>query len=229
VLGKRIVDTFRAHASLLSFRTPRQSYVKTNMTSVSDAKVLGGIGSILVLLVAVPSIGWLLGIAGFIMTLIAVDRISKAVSDKKIYDNMLGAVILAIGAVGVAAVTIVGTIYHIIGLGSFVGSRFVLPAVVSGSTFFGIAALAIGGIIAVYALLVTSAVFLRRSYNSVGQKLNIRTFETAGLLYLIGAATAIVGVGLILIFIAEILLAVSFFSIPEQPTTPQVQTANIVG
>ena len=53
-------------------------------------------------------------------------------------------------------------------------------------------------------------------------------FETAGLLYLIGAATAIIGIGFVLILVAEILLAVSFFSISEQPKVPQANQAQTV-
>lgn len=197
------------------------------MTSISDAKVLGGIGSLLVLLTPVPNIGWLLGIAGLVMTLIAVDRVSKVVGDRKIYDSMFTAVILAIGAVGVGAVTVVGAIYHVLSMGSFVGSRFVFASPVHPADFFGVASIVVAGIIAVYALLVSSAVFVRRSFSSIGKRLNIGSFETAGLLYLIGAATAIVLVGFVLIFIAEIMLAVSFFSIPEQGAVPpntQAQT-----
>jgi len=47
------------------------------MTSLSEAKVFGGIGSILVLLTAVPSVGPLFGIAGFIMILLAINNISQ--------------------------------------------------------------------------------------------------------------------------------------------------------
>jgi len=41
-------------------------------------------------------------------------------------------------------------------------------------------------------------------------------FRTTGLLFLIGAATLIVLVGFVILFIAAILQIVAFFSIPEQ-------------
>lgn len=202
------------------------------MAMLSDAKVLGGVGSILVLFTIVPSFGWLLGIAGLVMILIAVSRVSQIAGDKTIYDNMLTAVVLAIGAVAVGAVTVVGAIYHVLDMGTFTGSRFVFGAPIHPGDVFGLAAVVIGGLLAVWALLVSSAVFVRRSFRSIGAKLNIGNFETAGLLYLIGAATAVVGVGFILIFISVIMLAVSFFSIPEQPAVPpgnQVQTMATTG
>src|SRR5579862_267517 len=169
------------------------------MASLSDAKVLGGIGAILILLTALPSIGWLLGIAGFVMVLLAVSNISQIVNDKKIYDNMRTAVILAVGAIAVGTVTVAGAVYHVLGTGSFIGSKFVLSTTITPSDWLGVAVIIIGGLLGVEAFLVASAVFVRRSFNSIGSKLSIKTFETAGLLYLIGAATAIVGIGFILI------------------------------
>jgi uncharacterized membrane protein len=200
--------------------------LKSKMTAISEAKALGGTGAILVLLTGVPSVGWLLGIAGFVMILLAVKNISQVVSDKTIYSNMLKAVILGIGAIGVGTVTVVGAIYHVLGMGSFVGSKFMLPSSLPVGDWIGLAIAVAGGLLAVWALLVASAVFVRKSYKSMATTLGVKTFETAGFLYLIGAATAIIGVGLLIILVAEILLAVSFFSIQEQrvPSENQVQT-----
>ena len=57
---------------------------------------------------------------------------------------------------------------------------------------------------------------MKRSYDTIGTRLNIGMFHTTGLLYLIGAATFILGVGILIIIVAEILQIVAFFSIPEQ-------------
>ena len=151
------------------------------------------------------------------MILLAIKNISQVVGEKSIYSNTLVAVVLAIGGVVVGAVTIVGSIYHFLSLGSFVGSHFVLPSHIAPSNFFGLAVAAVAGVLVIWALLVSSAIFLRRSYNSIATKLNVHMFETAGLLYLIGAATAIIVIGFPILLIAQILLAVAFFSIAEQP------------
>ena len=199
------------------------------MSSISDAKVLGGIGAILVLLAAVPNVGWLLGIAGFVMILLAIRNVSQAVGDNKIYNNMLTAVILGIGAIAVGTVTVVGAVFHVLEMGSFVGSHFVLAPHIAVGDWFGLAVTVVGGLLAVWGLLVASVVFVRRSYGSMASKLNVKMFDTAGLLYLIGAATTIIGVGFFVILVAEILLAVSFFSIAEQPGIAKVQPAIITG
>jgi len=198
------------------------------MTSLSDAKTLGGIGAILVLFTAVPNIGWILGIVVLVIILVAINNISQVVNDKKIYNNMLTAVILTIGAIVVGTVTAIGAIYHVIGMGSFVGSKFVLAPNITTGDWIGLAIAIIGGVLAVEGFLVISAVFVRRSYKSVASKLNIKMFETAGLLYLIGAATAIIGIGFVLILIAEILLAVSFFSISEQSRVTQANQVQTI-
>jgi uncharacterized membrane protein len=192
------------------------------MTS-TDAKVLGGIGSLLILLTAVPNVGWVLGIAGFAMTLIAIRKISREYNDKEIWRNMLVAVTLAIGAIATGVITAVGGIFRVLSMGSFVGTKFVLSPGVTSGDWLGLAIVVIGGLLAMWGLLVASGIFVRRSYRSVASKVNVKMFGTAGLLYLIGAATAIVGVGFVLILVAEILLAVSFFSIPEDkvPVTNQ--------
>ncbi len=181
-----------------------------------DAKVLGGIGSIFVLLGVVPNVGWILGIAGLVMILLAIYDISKAVNERKIYDNMLKAIAFGVGALAVGAVTVVSVVSKVLSVVSFVGGKFVLSSGIAVGSWLGIIGIAAVGFIAVEALLIVSAVFVRRTYDVLGNKLNVGRFKTAGLLYLIGAATTVVGVGFALIFVAEILMVLSFFSIRSE-------------
>jgi hypothetical protein len=66
------------------------------MASLSQAKTLGGVGSILVLLGAVPSVGFILAIVGFIMILVAVKNVSETLSEPKIFNDMIISVLMAI-------------------------------------------------------------------------------------------------------------------------------------
>jgi uncharacterized membrane protein len=200
-----------------------------SVSSLKDAKVLGVVGSIMVLLTPIPTFGWVLGIAGLVLVLLAIRDISKVVGDRSIFDNMVKSVLLAIGAIAVAAVTVAGVVYRVLGIGSFVGSTFVFPSSVPVADYFGLALIVAGGLVAIWAILTVSAVFVRRSYKSMADKLNVKRFETAGKFYLIGAATSIIGVGLILVFVAEILQAISFLSITEnQQTAPVMQQTPVV-
>jgi Predicted membrane protein len=73
------------------------------VTTLSQAKAMGGVGSILVLLSFVPSVGFVLGIVGLVLVLIAVKQISDAVKDREIFNNVLMAVILQVVGIGILA------------------------------------------------------------------------------------------------------------------------------
>ncbi len=53
----------------------------------------------------------------------------------------------------------------------------------------------------------------------------MNAFRTTALIFLIGAALLIIGIGAILIFVAGILQIVAFFSIPDQMPQPAMATA----
>ncbi|MCJ2532148.1 MAG: DUF996 domain-containing protein, partial [Candidatus Thermoplasmatota archaeon] len=75
------------------------------MASLSRTRTLGSVGSILILLTVVPGIGFALGLAGFLLVLLAVKQIAAEVPGKGIFRNMLYAVIVVIVAI-VATVTL---------------------------------------------------------------------------------------------------------------------------
>lgn len=199
------------------------------MASLSQAKTYGGVGSILVLLAAVPGVGWILAIAGFVLTLVAVKNISELVRDPSIWSDMLISIVITIVGIVIGAFILLGTLFRFMGLNGLTfadfGSNF-NPNTVSTGDWVGLVTWAILGIAVIWILLTVSGVFLRRGYNKIGAALNINMFRTAGLLFLIGAATTILLVGFIILPIAMILLIVAFFSInentpvPTQPSTP---------
>ncbi len=140
---------------------------------------------------------------------------------------MLIAVILAIAGIVVLAVVVLGAIFSMLGMGYLSGGLTTLSpnfhSFQNGVVPTNIVGLIVGlllGLAAVWVIYIVSAFFLRRSFSSIGRGLNVGLFGTAGLLYLIGAALTIILVGLLVIFVAEILLVVAFFSIPDQPPQP---------
>ncbi len=197
------------------------------MGSLVQAKSLGGIGSLLLVLSVIPSAGPILGIIGFILVLIAVKNISEAVGNKAIYDNALISIIL--GIVGL----VVGLVVGVAGFLSFFGAprffqgpfeppfeRGFQPGDFMGPGFISFILAIIAGLLVIWATTIASAVYLRRSFTSIASALNIKQFSTAATLYLIGAVLVVVLVGFIIIFIAAIIQTLAFFSIPEQPTKP---------
>jgi uncharacterized membrane protein len=184
----------------------------------SQARTFGGIGAILVLLSFVPSVGAILGVVGFVMILVAVKYIADDLHDRTIFNNMMIAVILSIVGIVVGSLVVLTTVLNAFQNGYF-NSSFPFTPSTSVTTdqwiTFGITIFV--GLLAAWAFFFASAVFIRRSYKTIGLKLNVHTFGTAGLLYLVGAATTIIGIGFIILPIAQILTAVAFFSIHEGP------------
>ena len=168
------------------------------MGSLSSAKTLGGVGGILVFLPFVSLVGW-------ILILLATKEISETVQDKSIFDDALLAAITAIiGAVVFVAFIVTGSIAGLFTFG-FGFPRFLL--------FFGILG-------AFWVFTIISAIFLKRSYEKISQRLNVSAFATTGLLYLIGAALTIVFVGFLILLVALIFQVVAYFSIQDRPPSP---------
>ncbi len=195
------------------------------MSSLAQAKTLGEIGSILVLLTIIPFAGRAIGLVGLVLILVSVKYISDVVADRSIFNNMLISVILAIVGlvIGIVLAAAVFFSFYRGFMVPFEPSAFMRPRFFTFLTAF------IFALVPIWIFYIASAIFLKRSYDTIASKLNIGMFRTAALLYLIGAVLVIVFIGFIIIFVAEILQAVAFFSIPEeapqppQPAQPAVQ------
>ena len=184
---------------------------------LSRAKMLGGIGSILTLLLFVPDyVGSVLVIVGWILILIAVKDISEAVQDRSIYRNALISAIMAIIGAVTFAVVVAAAVLALLGLGT-------LPTTAGSMVptgFFGILAAALLGLAVVWIIGIVGSYFLWKSFKGISAKLPVGLFGTGALLYFIGSILTIILIGFILIFIAQILFVVAFFSIPDRPSQP---------
>ena len=166
------------------------------MATLSQAKTLGGIGAILIF---IPFVS----LVGYILIIVAVRDISEDLLDKTIFRNIV-----------IAATTGI--------VGALAGAFFILAVVAGLGSTLSTGAIGAGvatGLLIAWIALIVSAVFLRRAYDTMAKRLGVGTFRTAATLYLVGAALTIVLIGFILLFIAEILQAVAYFSIPDQPPT----------
>jgi uncharacterized membrane protein len=202
------------------------------VTTLSQAKAMGGVGSILVLLSFVPSVGFVLGIVGLVLVLIAVKQISDAVKDREIFNNVLMAVILQVVGIGILTFAVLGALLSLFAMAPSLSAMtpfgspfdgFGGPGLIfGGEVFFGIL---IVGLIAMWIVLIIAAWFLRKGYERIAVTTKTEMFGTVGRWYFYGALLVIVLVGFIIILIAEILQIVAFFSLPEsppaQPTTEQ--------
>jgi uncharacterized membrane protein len=203
------------------------------MASLRQAKAMGGVGSILVLLSFVPFVGFIFGLAGLVMVLLAVKRISEAVKDREIFHNVLMAVILQIVGSAISVFVVMGSFF------AFVGSQAMMapfgssfdgiggPGILGAGAVMAVLGSLLAGLVAMWITLIIAARFLRKGYEGIADKTGTETFRKVGRWYYYGTWLAIVLVGFVLILIAAILQIVAFFSLPESPPsqpTPQVQT-----
>lgn len=179
------------------------------MGNLDSAKNLGGIGSILIIVGAlIPAIGTAVAIVGFIMVLIAVKYISDETKDPGIFKNYLFSFIFAIIAFVAAGFVLFMGLFGLLLNGGDSDSRL--------TNFLATVGLAL---VAFWILTTLSAVFLRRSYNSIYTHTKASLFATTATIYLIGACLVIVLIGFIVLFVAMILQIVAFFSLPEKIET----------
>ena len=169
------------------------------LSKLSDAKMLGGIGSILLFIPAVS-------IIGYILILIATKYVADELADSSIFNDMIYAVVAAIVGVAVGA----GFLFSGVFFGVFTSGLSV------GLGFVGL-------LVAVWVFLVISSIFIRRAYDKMATRLNVGSFRTAGTLYFVGALLTIVLVGFLILFIAYIFQIIAFFSIPESPPSASGQ------
>ena len=187
------------------------------MGKLSDAKIFGGIGAILMILVAIPSFGGILALIGLILLFIAVKYISDETKEKSIFNNFLYFFIVTIIGVVVAGATLVYTFFEAGGM-SYINELQNLAYSDPMAVWDTIQPLLMGAIVAIVILwiaLIVSAIFLRKSYDKIGELTNVKWFKTTGLIFLIGALTLIILIGFIIILIGMILEIIAFFSLPE--------------
>ena len=77
------------------------------------------------------------------------------------------------------------------------------------------------GLLLFWILFIISAIYMRKSYNSMGKRLNVNMFITSAKINLIGSISSIILIGFLLFFIAQVLQIVAFFSIPDEIPEPQ--------
>jgi uncharacterized membrane protein len=214
--------------------------------TLESSKNLGGIGAILIVIgmlgFAVPYAGILL-LIGLILLLIGLKGLADYYKEGGIFNNTLYAIILAIVgvvvAVGTFIVTALAALSDIIGrtidlsnvtdwttLGTELTNRFTNFA--DFSAIWTLIGAFVVALIIIFVFAIVAVFFFRRSLNQLSSKTGVGMFGTAGLLMLIGAVLTIVVIGILLIWIAWILVAVAFFQIrsqaaapPPPPTPPQ--------
>jgi uncharacterized membrane protein len=204
-----------------------------------SSKTLGGIGAILMFIGIFPYISYY-GIAeliGAILVLTALYSLGNYYRDSGIFNNALYGIMA--GIVGVVSAVAIGLAIVLPNIKDFLMTIFPswngdwstissLSGMTPNTSNIGIgdvipfisAAIVIFVILWIFAIIATF--FVRRSLVRLSAKTNVGLFSTAGLLLLIGAFLVIVvGLGLILMWVAALILAIAFFNLkPTQQPPP---------
>ncbi len=202
--------------------------------TLESSKTLGGVGSLLMVISPLTgyvggSFGGILGLVGLILVLISVKGLADHYNDSSIFNNTLyGVIFTIIGGVASGAAVVVGGVGLLSALDLDISTIGTDPSAISaidweGAMNFDIlmefVAVIVVALVVLFALLVVSAIFYRKSLNTLSEKTGVGLFGTTGMLILIGAILTIIAVGALILWVALILLTVAFFSIKPEPTT----------
>jgi uncharacterized membrane protein len=153
-------------------------------------------------------------LVGLILLLIAMKNLAKYYNEPGIFKNILYAVIINVVTVGVVVALefalIIPTARNI--STSFTTAN---PSSVFSEVFLSFIAV----IIVAMVLLIISAFLVMRSFNLLGEKSEVDSFKTAGLLYFIGVLLSIVVIGGIIAWIGFIFAAIGFHRLKPLPPT----------
>jgi uncharacterized membrane protein len=198
--------------------------------TLESSKTLGGVGAILVVIgfLGLFAYGYtaLLSLIGIIITLIALKGIADHYNEAGIFNNALyGFITLIIGVVAFIATVIVMILMAISNIDiDWTNPTAIQQYFMDMNNLWSIIGTLIAALVVLFIFVIISAIFFRKSLTSLSTKSGEKIFETAGLLWLIGAVLTIILIGFIVIGIAWILIAVGFFSIkptaPPQPPPP---------
>ena len=172
---------------------------------IRNAKLMGGIGAILELVGGfIPYLRWVLPLAGLVLVLLALKKISDETGKPTIFKDFLVSVIfMAIGNILFSAMLAMGLITFLSSLGK--GAN--IPHF--GSVFFA-------SLLLCWVFLIIGAYFLLTSFNSLAEATGEGTFKTAAILIFFGAILSIIIIGYVVSFVGEIIEVAAFFSLPDR-------------
>ncbi len=183
-----------------------RSNLPTRRVNISTQKMLGGIGSILILLGWMTGVGILFGIVGVVLWLISMYQLSNILGKPTIFQKVLIGFILNIAGVVIAFAF---------------GLMALIPLLVSpkdeAGAILGLGLGVVFAIVVAYATFVVSAYFYKEAFEILAQATTQNLFKIGGLLFFIGAITIILfGLGFLLIIVSNIVFAVAFFTVPNE-------------
>ena len=190
---------------------------------MKTSRLLGIIGALFLVIGFLPTIGGILMLIGLIFVLIALKGYGDFYKDSSIFNNTIYTIVFEIiGAVVFVGVFIYGAFEFLSSLGieniyelsswtqidwqNAIDINNILP-------FIGAIVL---GLVILFAFTVIASLYFKKAMNTLSEKTEIKLFHTTGTVFFIGAILTIIFIGFILIWVAFILLLISFYE--SKPT-----------
>lgn len=161
----------------------------------------------------IPLLGTGLTFVGVLLVILAVDTISRDLGNRRILFNYVYSIAFALLGVLLAGMLVSAALAQIPFLDLIFRPLFRFPEITTNLALNVVLALVLA-LMVLWAFYVLSAIFLKRSFDSIASGLGAGLFSTAALIYLIGAILVGVLVGLLVILVAQVIQTVAFFSMP---------------
>jgi len=199
------------------------------LNALSGNGVLSPLAGFIILIIVLVIVSFV----GIILFIVAMHHLAEYYSDPTIFRNVLYGfltnVVGAIVAIVIYAVAIVSSLRNISSPGAQ-SVAFITPFQTLQTSLPGALTQIFTGyvvsLVVSLVLAIVSAVFYMRAFNKLGEKSGVYNFKTAGILYLLGGALAIVGIGALLIWIAWIYALMGFHSLkPKTSETSLLPSA----
>lgn len=194
------------------------------------SKNLGGVGALLLFLGPLLSMahgfGGFLLLIGAIFVLIALKGFADYYKEAGIFNNALyGFITAVVGAVISIVIFMVTAVRVIEELGLDLTNVARWPHHLGPEMAMELGWRILGGaliaLLVIFVFAIITALLYRKSLDLLSSKSGVGLFKTVGLLLLIGAILTIVIIGLVIIWVAFLLMAVAFFSLrPLASTEP---------
>ena len=162
---------------------------------LNSAGLLGGLGSISILLSIIPLIGSIFGIVGYILLLIAFKKITDIDPQKKVFKNFLFATLLP-----VLIAIVIGIILAIL-----------LPKIMPYSDSDTV--MLVLWIFLGTPVFIMMAIYWRKTFMGVYEITQISHFKTCAEMFFWGELLSIIIIGIFIVFVAWIISAIAFFSL----------------
>ncbi|MEM3617235.1 MAG: DUF996 domain-containing protein [Candidatus Bathyarchaeia archaeon] len=185
--------------------------------SLESSKALGFVGAILMVISFIGVVGRLYEglplLAGIILVLIALKGFADHYKEKGIFNNSLyGTITVIVGIVAAILIFIILILPIAPQLKELDWTNTAAVQVFVRENLRFLLGPILGAYLTLVISLIISALFFRKSLDALSAKSEEKMFETAGLIWLIGAVLSIILIGFIIMWIAWILMAVGFFS-----------------